>query len=91
MAKGDSEVSKEGTVMVEESRGECSGRVACSRVGAGAGTTMTVHNGRRPILAIGRDDLYNLVYAPATLMVAFDRVAGNAELSFCGCGRLNRL
>ena len=36
------------------------------------------------------DDLFNLVYDPATLIVAFDRVAGNRGANTAGRGRLDR-
>ena len=50
-----------------------------ARQGRGAGTEMQAKLHRWAVADPGRrfDDLFNFVHDPATLIVAFDRVAGN--------------
>jgi RNA-directed DNA polymerase len=86
MAKGGSEVSGEGTVMVEDPEVNISGAwpdadvawVRVRRIQTKLHQWAAADPGRR------FDDLYNLVYDPATLRVAFDRVAGNTGARSAG-------
>lgn len=79
MGKGGSEVSKEGTVMVEDSGVNASdvwpdaglARARVRRMQTKLHHWTAADPGRR------FEDLYNLVHDPATLLMAFERVAGN--------------
>jgi RNA-directed DNA polymerase len=79
MAKGGSEISREGTVMVEDPGVNIPGlwpdadlaRARVRRIQTKLHQWTAADPGRR------FDDLYNLVHDPATLMAAFERVAGN--------------
>jgi RNA-directed DNA polymerase len=89
MAKGGSEISKEGAAMTEAT---------------GANVPVAWPDSDEAVLRVQRmqtklhhwaaadrgrrfDDLFNLVYDPATLRMAFERVAGNAGANTAGVDR----
>ncbi|MFG1886234.1 group II intron reverse transcriptase/maturase [Micromonospora sp. NPDC049102] len=86
MAKGDSEVSKEGTVMVGDPGVNVPGAWPDVGLAQARVRRMQTKLHQWATADLGRrfDDLYNLVFDPATLMVAFDRVAGNAGARSAG-------
>lgn len=89
MAKGGSEISKEGTVMSEDTGVKIPVRWPGPDVAGARVRRMQTKLHRWATADSGRrfDDLYNLVHDPATLMVAFDRVAGNAGAHTPGVDR----
>ena len=89
MAKGGSEVSREGAVMVEDSGVNISDGDPDIWMSGALVRRMQTKLHQWAAADTGRrfDDLYNLVYDPATLMVALDRVAGNVGARTPGVDR----
>ena len=93
MAKGGSGSRREGGCNAER----CAAEWRRPRTGAAVGLAPRVSGMQAKLhrwaaADPGRrfDDLFNFVYDPATLMVAFDRVAGNRGPARAGVGRPDR-